>query len=50
MENLQNVVKNVFIKPVIAVKVLRGAGTEKDPARITIQYWDLDGKFLFEEK
>ena len=25
-----------------------GLGTEKDPARVVTQYWDLDGKFLAE--
>lgn len=48
MENLRNAVKSASIETVIIVKILKGTGTEKDPARTAIQYWDLDGKFLFE--
>lgn len=33
---------------VIETRSLRGLGTEKDPAREVIQYWDLEGKFLAE--
>ena len=33
---------------VIETKALRGLGTEKDPAREVIQYWDLEGNFLAE--
>ena len=33
---------------VIETKALKGIGTEKDPARAVIQYWDLDGDFLAE--
>ncbi|MBR3762226.1 MAG: carboxypeptidase [Lachnospiraceae bacterium] len=33
---------------VIETKAIRGLGTEKDPARIVTQYWDLDGNFLAE--
>ncbi|MBS6954894.1 MAG: carboxypeptidase [Enterocloster asparagiformis] len=31
---------------VIETKEIKGAGTEKDPVREVIQYWDLDGKRL----
>ena len=48
MGNLQDAIKGVSIEPIIVVKVLKGEGTEKDPARMAIQYWDLDGNFLFE--
>ena len=44
MEN----VKSVSVAQVIVVKTVKGSGTEKDPARMVIQYWDLEGKFLFE--
>lgn len=33
---------------VIETRSLRGLGTEKDPARAVIQYWDLEGNFLAE--
>lgn len=33
---------------VIETKAKRGLGTEKDPVREIIQYWDLDGNFLAE--
>lgn len=33
---------------VIETKAMCGLGTEKDPARVVTQYWDLDGKFLAE--
>ena len=33
---------------VIETQSLRGAGTEEDPCRIVIQYWDFDGKKLAE--
>lgn len=36
------------------VKLIRtetpeGKGTEKDPARIVVRYWDKKGKMIFEE-
>lgn len=31
---------------VIETKEIKGVGTEKDPVREVIQYWDLDGKRL----
>ena len=45
---LQNVVKSASIEPVIVVKFSKGEGTEKDPVRMVVQYWDLDGNFMFE--
>lgn len=33
---------------VVQVKYLRGSGSEKDPVREVIQYWDLSGKLLAE--
>lgn len=38
----------VKITKVILTTLLRGEGTEKDPARYVYQYWDMEGKFLFE--
>ena len=43
-----NGVKEVKVIQVIETKAMCGLGTEKDPARVVIQYWDLDGKFLAE--
>lgn len=33
---------------VIETKSKRGLGTEKDPVREVVQYWDLEGTFLAE--
>lgn len=33
---------------VIETQATRGAGTEDDPVRIVIQYWDFDGNHLAE--
>ena len=33
---------------VIETKALRGSGTDDDPVRIVIQYWDFDGNLLAE--
>lgn len=33
---------------VIETKAIRGLGTEKDPVRVVLQYWDLEGNFLAE--
>ena len=33
---------------VIETKSKRGLGTEKDPVRDVVQYWDLEGNFLAE--
>lgn len=41
-------VKDARVIQVIETKAVRGLGTEKDPARIVVQYWGLDGKFLAE--
>lgn len=46
--NRPNGVKEVKVIQVIETKSVRGLGTEKDPARVVTQYWDLDGKFLAE--
>lgn len=43
-----NGVKEVKVIQVIETKAMCGLGTEKDPARVVTQYWDLDGKFLAE--
>ena len=40
--------EEVKVIQVIETKAMCGLGTEKDPARVVIQYWDLDGKFLAE--
>ncbi|MBQ8435309.1 MAG: carboxypeptidase [Oscillospiraceae bacterium] len=34
---------------VIRTTALRGLGTENDPVREVIQYWDLDGNLLAEK-
>ena len=36
------------INKVIAVRIIRGEGTEDDMCRPVKQYWDMDGNFLFE--
>ncbi|WP_287625008.1 hypothetical protein [Clostridium sp.] len=46
--NRPNGVKEAKVIQVIKTKSVRGLGTEKDPARVVTQYWDLDGKFLAE--
>ena len=46
--NIPNGVKEAKVIQVIETKSVRGLGTEKDPARVVTQYWDLDGKFLAE--
>ena len=46
--NRPNGVKGAKVIQVIETKAMRGLGTEKDPARVVTQYWDLDGKFLAE--
>lgn len=33
---------------VIVTEALEGRGTEDDPCRIRLQYWDLNGKLLAE--
>lgn len=38
----------VEIAKVILITMLRGEGTEKDPVRYVYQYWDMEGRFLFE--
>ncbi len=43
-----NGTKSAKIIQVIETKSLRGLGTEQDPVRDVIQYWDLEGNFLAE--
>lgn len=43
-----NGTKSAKVIQVIETKAVRGLGTEKDPIRDVIQYWDLDGNFLAE--
>lgn len=38
----------VSIEKVIVTTLLRGEGTEEDPCRHVPQYWNMEGKFLFE--
>lgn len=40
--------KNAKVIQVIETRAKRGLGTEKDPVREVIQYWDFDGNFLAE--
>lgn len=40
--------ERVEVTNVIVTKLLRGEGNEKDPVRYVYQYWDMNGKFLFE--
>lgn len=46
--NRQSGVKGAKVIQVIETTAMRGFGTEKDPARVVTQYWDLDGNFLAE--
>ena len=43
-----NGVTEAKVIQVIETRATRGLGTEKDPARVVAQYWDLDGNFLAE--
>lgn len=40
--------KSARVIQVIETRAKRGLGTEKDPVREVIQYWDFDGNFLAE--
>lgn len=40
--------KSAKVIQVIETKAKRGLGTEKDPVRDVVQYWDLEGNFLAE--
>lgn len=42
-----NGLKSVKLIEVIKTEAEIGSGTEKDPVRIAVQYWDLNGKLLF---
>lgn len=39
---------NAKVIKVIKTESLRGEGTEEDPARLVIQYWDFKGNLLCE--
>ena len=40
-------VRKAKIIPVIQIATTRGTGTEEDPVRDALEYWDVDGKLLF---
>ncbi len=40
--------KSAKVIQVIETKAKRGLGTEKDPVRDVVQYWDFEGNFLAE--
>lgn len=40
--------KSAKVIQVIETKAKRGLGTEKNPVRDVVQYWDLEGNFLAE--
>ena len=40
-------IEKAKIIPVIQIATKRGIGTEEDPIRDAIEYWDINGKFLF---
>ncbi|NWO21333.1 hypothetical protein HW273_05410 [Oribacterium sp. oral taxon 102] len=46
--NKKERIQGVQVIEVVQVKYLRGSGSEKDPVREVIQYWDLSGKLLAE--
>lgn len=48
MMNRPDGVQSARVVQVIETVSKRGLGTEKDPARMVIQYWDFEGKFLAE--
>lgn len=41
-------VDSASVIQVIKTEALKGDGTEKNPVRITTQYWDFNGKLLAE--
>lgn len=41
-------VETAKVIPVIETKTICGTGTEKDPVRFIVRYWDLDGNLLAE--
>ena len=43
-------IKSAKITKVIQVIVSTGKGTEKDPVRCVMQYWDLNGKLIYEKE
>lgn len=43
-----NIVKAKIVK-LIRTETSEGKGTEKDPARIVVRYWDKKGKMIFKE-
>lgn len=40
-------VKKAKIIPVIQIATKRGIGTEEDPIRDAMEYWDVNGNLLF---
>ena len=46
--NRANGTKSAKVIQVIETKAKRGLGTEKDPVREVLQYWDFEGNFLAE--
>lgn len=40
-------VKKAKIIPVIQIATTRGTGTEEDPVRDALEYWDIEGNLLF---
>lgn len=41
--------KSAKLEQVIVTKTVVGTGTENDPVREVVQYWDLQGKLLVEK-
>lgn len=46
--NKKERIQGVQVIEVVQVKYLRGSGSEKDPVREVIQYWDVGGRLLAE--
>ena len=45
----RNPILGVQAVEVIKIKVSSGAGTPEDPARLGVQYWNKNGKFIGKE-
>lgn len=43
-----NRLDSVAVCEVIVIKLLKGTDTADDPYRWVMQYWDMQGNFLFE--
>ncbi|MBQ8297679.1 MAG: carboxypeptidase [Ruminococcus sp.] len=41
--------KQAEVVQVIKTRTIVGTGTENDPVREVVQYWDLDGKLIAEK-